>query len=141
YHLTADSVLEVSGHVLLIRRAGTIGCGQLALPGGFLDPGETLYQAAVRELSEETGFSALRATLDAACQGDAVFDHPERSPRGRLITRAFHFELNQQALPQVKGADDAKEALWYPVERLKDIEAELFEDHALIMDHFLPFLE
>lgn len=139
YYLTADSVLQVNGHVLLIRRGGEIGQGQWALPGGFLDKGETLYSAALRELAEETRFSALPEVMQSALKGNAVFDHPERSPRGRLITQAFHFQVNSKALPEVRGADDAKEAAWWPLEKLHEIEADLFEDHAAILDHFLGF--
>ena len=139
YFLTADSVLQVNDHVLLIKRGGEMGHGQWALPGGFVDPGERFYTAAVRELNEETRFTAFPDVMRAALKGSAVFDHPDRSPRGRLITQAFHFCLNRDELPQVRGADDAKEAVWWPIERLSEIEADLFEDHAVILDHFLGF--
>lgn len=137
YFLTADSVLEADGHVLLIKRGGEMGYGQWALPGGFMDAGETFYAAAIRELNEETRFSALPEMMRTALKSHAIFDHPERSPRGRLITQAFHFRLNGDKLPQVQGADDAKEAVWWPIDRLSGIEADLFEDHAVILDHFL----
>lgn len=140
YYLTADSVLEINGHVLLIKRGGVIGHGQWALPGGFLDEGEDFYTGAVRELAEETKFSALASTMESALKGRAVFDHPGRSPRGRLITQAFHFKLDRKTLPEVRGADDAKEAWWCPIEQLPEIEAELFEDHALILDRFIGFI-
>ena len=137
YFLTADSVLEVNAHVLLIKRGGSMGYGQWALPGGFMDPGETFYETAIRELNEETGFEALPAVMLAALRGRAVFDHPDRSPRGRLITQAFHFRLQRDALPEVRGADDAKEAVWWPIDRLSEIEGDLFEDHAVILAYFL----
>lgn len=140
-YLTADSVLEINGHVLLIRRGGNIGHGQWALPGGFVDPHETFYRAALRELGEETGYKPLRATMDAALQAQAVFDDPTRSPRGRLVTKAFHFRQALNRLPEVRGEDDAKEAVWWPVERLSEIEEELFEDHAVILDRFIPFMD
>lgn len=140
-YLTADSVLEINGHVLLIRRGGTIGHGQWALPGGFVDPHETFYRAALRELAEETGYKPLPATMDAALQGRAVFDDPTRSPRGRLVTKAFYFRQTLNRLPEVRGEDDAKEAVWWPVECLADIEEELFEDHAVILDRFIPFMD
>jgi bifunctional NMN adenylyltransferase/nudix hydrolase len=139
YYLTADSILEVNGHVLLVRRGGQMGNGLLALPGGFLDEGETLYQAAVRELREETGFSILPSSMLSALKGQAVFDHPRRSARGRLITHAYHFQLQRTDLPQVQGADDAQEALWWPISQLSECEPLLFEDHATILDHFVRF--
>lgn len=137
YHLTADAVCEVDGHVLLVRRASLIGRGLWALPGGFMDPGETFYETAIRELNEETGLSGDPESMRVSVAGSAVFDHPGRSPRGRLITQAFHIRLNRASLPEVRGADDAAEARWWPIADLPTIEAELFEDHACILDHFV----
>ena len=55
---------------------------------------------------------------------------------GRLVTTAFHFELDTTHLPQVRGQDDAKEAKWVPLAELSALEDQLFEDHASILDHF-----
>jgi bifunctional NMN adenylyltransferase/nudix hydrolase len=130
-------VLVASGHVLLVRRGGEVGYGLWALPGGFVDKNERFYNAAVRELAEETGFSTLPSTLRHAFKGSQVFDHPLRSPRGRLITQAFYFDLGNIRLPEVKGADDAQEAKWVPVAELPGLEEQLFEDHAVILDRFV----
>jgi bifunctional NMN adenylyltransferase/nudix hydrolase len=137
FSLTADAVVTACDHVLLIRRGGTIGHGLLALPGGFLEPRERFYEAAVRELAEETGYKALPTRLKTALKGEAVFDHPDRSPRGRIVTTAFHFDLGQTHLPEVQGQDDAKEAMWVAISELPKLEEQLFEDHARILDHFL----
>lgn len=135
--ITADSVLTSNEHVLLIRRGGEIGNGLWALPGGFVDPHERFYAAAVRELAEETGFKALPSRMKSALRGEAVFDHPLRSVRGRIVTMAFHFDLGDTHLPEVRGSDDAKEARWVPVKELPSMEEQMFEDHATILDHFL----
>ena len=135
--LTADSVLTCAGHVLLIKRGGDIGKGLWACPGGFLEPRERFYAAALRELDEETGFRALPGRMRAALRGQAVFDHPGRSPRGRIVTTAFHFELGDERLPEVEGRDDAARARWVPITELPQMEEDLFEDHACILDHFL----
>lgn len=136
FYLTADAVVTADGHVLLIRRGGDIGHGLLALPGGFVDPLERFYPAAVRELAEETGYAPPREVLAAALRGQAVFDHPRRSSRGRIVTTAFHFDLGAVKPPEVHGQDDAKEAKWVPIADLPAIEAQLFEDHICILDHF-----
>jgi bifunctional NMN adenylyltransferase/nudix hydrolase len=136
FHLTADAVVQVQEHVLLIRRGGDIGFGLWALPGGFVEPGERMYTAALRELQEETGFKTLDSTMKAAFQRSLVFDHPGRSPRGRIITHAHHFDLKHIALPEVKGADDAMEARWIPIKELPAMEDQLFDDHAAVLDHF-----
>ena len=137
FSLTADVVLTCAGHVLLIKRGGDIGHGLWACPGGFVEPQERFYAAALRELAEETGFTALSSTMKAALRGQAVFDHPARSPRGRIITTAFHFDLGDERLPEVEGRDDAARARWVPIGELPQLEEQLFEDHACILDHFL----
>jgi bifunctional NMN adenylyltransferase/nudix hydrolase len=137
FYLTADSLVTANDHVLLIKRGGTIGHGLWALPGGFLEPRERFYQAAVRELAEETGLKPIAASMATALKGSAVFDHPLRSPRGRIITMAFHFDLSGSALPEVRGQDDAAHARWIPRAHLAALEEQLFEDHACIVDHFL----
>src|SRR5688572_472947 len=141
FYLTADSVLTTNDHVLLVKRGGEIGRGLWALPGGFLEPQERFHAAAVRELGEETGFKPLPARLQAALRGQAVFDHPLRSPRGRIITCAFHFELNDNHLPAVRAGSDAREARWIPVSELPGLEEQLFEDHACILDHFVGLFD
>lgn len=136
--LTADAVVVVSGHVLLIHRKSEHGHGLLALPGGFVNAGERFYAAALRELAEETGFQPLASTAKAALQGAQVFDHPERSPRGRLISEAFYFNFGEMRhLPEVCAADDAMDALWMPLDQLEGLMSSLFEDHYCILEHFL----
>jgi bifunctional NMN adenylyltransferase/nudix hydrolase len=137
FYLTADCVVTSNEHVLLIKRGGDIGKGLWALPGGFLEPREQFYSAALRELAEETGYRPLHSRMTAALKSQAIFDHPARSPRGRIITVAFHFDLGSEHLPEVHGSDDAAQARWTPITRLPEIEERLFEDHACILDHFL----
>ena len=136
-YLTADAVVVASQHVLLVRRGGAMGHGQWALPGGFINKNERFYAASLRELEEETGFRTLASTMRHALKGSQVFDHPLRSPRGRLITCAFHFDLGDIRLPEVQGADDALLAQWVPLADLPALEDQLFEDHAVILDRFV----
>ena len=104
-----DNTLKV---LLILRgREGEPFCGHWALPGGYVDIGdrETTLQAVHRELGEETGLTA------SYMEQLATFDDPDRDPRGRVISTA-HMALIKTA--EVKGADDAKEAMWFPVDRL-----------------------
>jgi bifunctional NMN adenylyltransferase/nudix hydrolase len=135
--ITLDAVVTVAGHVLLVRRKHSPGKGLWAIPGGFLEGRERLLQGAIRELKEETGLAIVDAALVEALRTVAVFDHPDRSQRGRVITHAHWFDLPLPALPIVTGADDAAEARWFPIAELPDMETELFEDHFVILDRVL----
>lgn len=134
---TVDAVVQTAGHVLLIRRGAAPGKGLWALPGGYLEQRERLLQGALRELQEETELALLPSTVEEALVGVHVFDHPERSQRGRTITHAHHFDLRLDHLPEVKGADDAAEARWLPIALLAGMEDQLYDDHFHILDHFL----
>lgn len=135
--VTVDAVVRAAGAVLLVKRAHHPGRGLWALPGGFLDQRESLLQAAMRELREETMLTLADPQLAAALQSVAVFDHPDRSLRGRTITHAHFFDLGELAPPDVTGADDAAHAEWIQVTALAGMEDQLFEDHFNILDHFL----
>ena len=134
---TVDAVVRAAGQVLLIKRGDFPGKGLWALPGGFLDQRERLLQGAIRELYEETRLAMLASTLRDALAGVAVFDHPDRSQRGRTITHAHFFDLNLEHLPEVEGSDDAAHASWVPVDALPSMEDMFFDDHFHILDHFL----
>ncbi|WP_265943857.1 bifunctional nicotinamide-nucleotide adenylyltransferase/Nudix hydroxylase [Dechloromonas sp. A34] len=139
--VTVDAVVTAADHVLLVERGQAPGKGLWALPGGFLEPRERVLQGAIRELREETGLALLDSTLEAALTEVAVFDHPDRSLRGRTITHAHRFELGQCRLPEVAGADDAALAKWVPVAELPAMEGLFFEDHFNILDHFLSLAD
>ena len=127
--VTVDGLLVCREHVLLIQRGHAPGKGLWALPGGFVEPRDTLWQSCLRELAEETGLPLTEQTLRAAHQGVEVFDHPDRSLRGRTITHVFVFHLSDSSLPAVQGGDDAAAARWLPLSELAALEGQMFEDH------------
>jgi bifunctional NMN adenylyltransferase/nudix hydrolase len=135
--VTADAVVVHSGHVLLIKRRSQPGKGLWALPGGFVNQDETLLAAAIRELREETRLKLPEPVLRGALKGQAVFDDPDRSMRGRTITHAFHFDFPTGPLPAVRGSDDAARARWLPVAEVMGMRGYLFEDHYFILERFL----
>lgn len=136
--VTVDAVLRCQDQVLLIRRAHAPGKGLWALPGGFLEPYDTLWQSCLRELAEETLLQLPEAQLRAALRGVQVFDHPQRSQRGRVITHAFCFDLGDTPLPAVEGGDDAAHAQWVALADLPAMEAQFHDDHWQILGHFFP---
>ena len=134
---TADAVVIQSGHVLMIRRRAEPGKGLWALPGGYVNANtdRSVEDAAIRELREETGIKVPAPVLRGNIKRSKVFDAIDRSPRGRIITHAFHIELPDGELPKVKGQDDADKARWVPIAEVKS--EECFEDHYEIIQHFL----
>ncbi|KAF2989225.1 bifunctional nicotinamide-nucleotide adenylyltransferase/Nudix hydroxylase [Methylocystis sp. MJC1] len=136
-YVTVDSIVAHSGHVLLVKRKAQPGRGLWALPGGFVNQEETLRDAAIRELREETRLKIPAPVLRGSLRGQRVFDHPDRSLRGRTITHAFYFDFPAGELPSVRGADDAARARWVPVSEIQGMRACLFEDHFFILEHFL----
>ena len=130
--VTVDAVVVQSGHVLMVERKARPGKGLLALPGGFVDSGEKLVDACLRELREETRLKVPAPVLKGSIKSSEVFDDPYRSARGRTITHAFYIELSpNKELPKVKGGDDAKHAMWVPLADLDP--TQIFEDHYFII--------
>ena len=126
--LTVDVVVltrAAAPSLLLVQRANPPFAGGWALPGGFVEPGEQVADAAPRELLEETGLQAGRLQLLG------VFDTPGRDPRGWTVTIAYLATV--QAEVAVTGADDARDARWFPASDLP----ELAFDHAAIIEDAL----
>lgn len=141
--VTVDSIVVRSGHVLVVRRKGALGKGLIALPGGFLNQREQAREGALRELKEETGIKVSKEDLAGAIVGKDIFDHPDRSLRGRTITHGFFIDLGRGPLPHVKGDDDADKAWWMKLNDLALNEDQFFEDHFHIINYFVgsPFMK
>ena len=117
---TVDIIIQAAGGVVLVRRKNPpLGW---ALPGGFVDYGESLEQAAVREAREETGLS-VRLVRQFHTYSD-----PGRDPR--LHTVSTVFIATAQGLPL--GGDDAAEARIFPASALPP----LVFDHQRILDDY-----
>ena len=81
--LMVDVVITAERGVVLIRRGSEPFRGRWALPGGFVEVGETVEEAADREAAEETGLAVEVARLVG------VYSDPERDPRGHNVSVAF----------------------------------------------------
>lgn len=137
--VTIDAVVVQSGHVLMVKRAAVPGNGLWALPGGYLEVGETIIQGTLRELDEETRLKVPPRVLLGSIAKQHVFDAPDRSEVGRIITHATHFTLEPGPLPKIRGGQDVdggtNKAKWIPLNELD--EKEIFDDHYHIIDFFV----
>jgi 8-oxo-dGTP diphosphatase len=109
--LTVDGVLVQNGGVLLVRRKYDPFRGAWALPGGFVEYGETVEQAVVREVREETGIAARIVRLAG------VYSEPDRDPRGHTVSVVFLLAGDGEP----HGASDAADARFFPLDDLPDL--------------------
>lgn len=96
-------VVNADRKILMIRRGNPPFKGHLALPGGFVDVGETVEDGCRRELLEETGVRAERLQLIG------VYSDPDRDPRGHVVSVAYLTEVKHV---EAKAGDDAAEVEW-----------------------------
>ena len=115
--------------VLLIRRKRWPFEGMWAIPGGFVNPDESLEEAATRELQEETG------VRDVYLEQLYTFGDPGRDPRTRVITVVYYALIRADRL-NVQAADDAEDADWFHLHDLPN----LAFDHRKILDYTLQRL-
>lgn len=120
--LAVDIIILVEGRVVLIeRRNPPLGW---ALPGGFVDYGESLEQAAVREAAEETCLELMELRQFRA------YSDPDRDPRGHVVSVVF--SAVGRGTP--RAADDARKIKLFSPQALPSV---LAFDHARILaDYF-----
>ncbi len=110
--------------VMLIRRRSWPFAGKWALPGGFSRDNESLFEAAQRELKEETGVDADARHLEYL----GVYSKPGRDPRGWIISHAFFALVEEEILEKRQAADDAEEVGLFTIEEALE-QLELGFDH------------
>lgn len=125
--LTVDGIIEKDKEVLLIRRRDPPYQGEYALPGGFVDYGESVEDAVMREVKEETG---LKTEINKLI---GVYSSPDRDPRGHMITTAFSLEIKKGSL---RSGSDAEEAEFFDLDSLPT----LAFDHSEIIEDYISNL-
>ncbi|MHA1938479.1 MAG: NUDIX domain-containing protein [Candidatus Thorarchaeota archaeon] len=125
-----DVVVTDGERILLVKRGKDPYKDRFALPGGFVEYGETVEETAVREILEETG---VQIKLEAIL---GVYSDPQRDPRGHILTTVF---IGRQIAGEPVGGDDAIEASWVDLESLDS--SILSFDHALIVEDLKRWLK
>ena len=115
--------------VLLVKRERLPARGAWSLPGGVVGPDESVDDAALRELQEETNIGNIYL------EQLYTFGEPTRDPRDRIVTVAYYALVNWQRF-QLKVRQRVSEANWFPVKRLPS----LVLDHQRIADYALERL-
>ena len=106
--MAVDAVVVDQGRVLLVKRKNDPFKGYWALPGGYMDFGETAMEASARELLEETGVRAIASVFIG------LFDDPARHPE-EVVSAAYLVTKWEGA---AVAGDDAAEAKWFPLTEL-----------------------
>jgi len=125
---TVDIIIEKDDRIVLIRRKNEPFKGKLAMPGGYVDWGETVEHAAVREAKEETSLDVK--LIDVL----GVYSDPKRNPRIKSIAIVF---IGKPIGRKLKAGDDAVDAFWF---NINEIESKEFAfDHKKILTDYLKW--
>lgn len=124
------TIIDEDLKILLIQRKAPPFEGSWALPGGFVGMDESLDEAALRELREETNLS------DVHLEQFYTFGEPKRDPRTRVITVGYFTLISGDDVPELKAATDAQDIGWFSIHHLPS----LAFDHGLIIEHALKHL-
>jgi len=123
---TVDIIIEMEGGIVLIKRKNPpYGW---ALPGGFVDYGESLEEAAIREAKEETGLEIVEL------RQFHTYSAPDRDPRHHTISTVF----TGKGRGVLKGSDDAVEAKIFTEDNLPD---DIAFDHRKILDDYFKYIK
>lgn len=112
-HAIAMLLVEKDGKFLLVKRTKKPFTGYWAFPGGHVDEGETPYEAATRELKEETG---LEADIE---EHEVHYSEQEADVAHRHLSHVFRARIKGG---QERAGDDVKEMEWFTLEEIKELD-------------------
>ena len=124
--LAADLLIYRGREVLLIERMNEPH--GYAIPGGFVDLGESVEDTAVRELREETGIDVSKADISLV----GVYSEPSRDVRGHTVSVIYSCDITGREV-EAEGRDDALSAKFFDIDNLPD---ELAFDHREVLNDF-----
>ncbi|WP_290900461.1 NUDIX hydrolase [Ferroglobus sp.] len=120
--LTVDAIIPYEGGIVLVRRKNEPFKGKYALPGGIVEYGERVEDAAVREAEEETG---LKCKIERLV---GVYSDPNRDPRGHFVSICF---ILIPVGGELKAGSDAEDVKVFKLEELPEL---AFDHEKMIKD-------
>jgi 8-oxo-dGTP diphosphatase len=132
---TVDIIIQMNSRILLVKRKNEPFRGYMAIPGGFVNEGETVEDAAKREVKEETSLNI--ELIDIL----GVYSDPKRDPRGHNMSTVFIGKIPtiRNGRIEAAAADDALELQWMDLKMIPD---EKFAfDHKNILKDYLEWKE
>jgi 8-oxo-dGTP diphosphatase len=127
-YLVIDIIIEKNGKIVLIERNKEPFKNTVSIPGGFVEWGETVEAAVVREAKEETSLKVKPIGIVG------VYSNPKRDPRGHLVSIVWAAEVIEGKL---KAASDAKDAMWYSLRKIPF--RKIKYDHDAILRDYLKW--
>ncbi|MGC2570156.1 MAG: NUDIX hydrolase [Candidatus Nitrosopolaris sp.] len=125
---TVDTIIQKNSHILLVRRKKDPFKGFFSIPGGFVNEGERVEDAAKREAKEETSLDIELVHILG------VYSEPNRDPRGHNMSTVFIGELSSNNNMEALAQDDAAEIKWMNLEEV-DNTSFAFDHKKIISDY------
>ena len=125
-----DAIIQMDTQILLVKRKNEPFRGYMAIPGGFVNEGETVEDAAKREVREETSLDIELVDILG------VYSDPKRDPRGHIMSTVFiaYVPVNRNKSVEALAPDDASELEWIDLEAIPN-EKFAFDHKRILMDY------
>jgi 8-oxo-dGTP diphosphatase len=125
-----DAIIQMDSQILFVKRKNEPFRGYMAIPGGFVNEGETVEDAAKREVREETSLDIELVDILG------VYSDPKRDPRGHIMSTVFIAYVPGNRNKGVEGlaADDASELEWIDLEVIPN-QKFAFDHKRILMDY------
>ena len=125
---TVDTIIQRDSQILFVKRKRDPFKEHFVFPGGFVNEGEKVEDAALREVKEETSLSVELVDILG------VYSDPSRDPRGHIMSTVFIGKISDNDKNEAKAGDDAGAIQWID---LKDVDNKIFGfDHKTIISDY-----
>jgi 8-oxo-dGTP diphosphatase len=125
---TVDTIIQRDSQILFVKRKRDPFKEHFVFPGGFVNEGEKVEDAALREVKEETSLSVELVDILG------VYSDPSRDPRGHIMSTVFIGKISDNDKNEAKAGDDAGAIQWIDLE---DIDNKIFGfDHKTIISDY-----